>query len=92
MRVIPSIVKLLLRNEGSAPVTGLSAAVLEGGADFTLAALDSTTLASGAETTLTLTFLPSAIGIRTGRLKISNDNAARYADPAAAGYRCGGHR
>ena len=64
-----------IRNLGSENLTGLSIAI-DGGdfADFTVGAIGSTTLVTGASTTFTVAFAPSAAGIRRASIHISSND------------------
>jgi len=69
-------ITVTVRNSGTADLTGL--AITKDGshsADFTLGSLGATTLAPGASTTFTVTFSPSAAGVRNAALHIASNDA-----------------
>ncbi len=66
---------ITIRNTGNASLSGLSLAKKgPAAADYTVGTLGATTLAAGATTTFTITFAPSAFGMRAADLEVlSND-------------------
>ncbi len=67
---------VMVRNTGSTDLTGLAVSCNGANAsDFVLSALDTTTLAAGADTSFTVTFTPFAEGSRTAMLQIVSNNA-----------------
>ena len=65
-----------IRNTGTADLTDLSATLAANGnpSEFTIGPLGATTLAPGASTTFTVTFSPSAPGVRTATLLIASND------------------
>lgn len=72
----PIAKSITIRNSGTADLTGL--AVTRGGtnaADFALGSLGATSLAPGASTTFTVTFMPTAAGALSAALQIVSNDA-----------------
>jgi len=71
----PGTVVLTIRNDGNLPLTGL--ALSKNGShagDFTHPPLAATPLAPGATRSLTLTFSPGGLGVRTARLSLASND------------------
>jgi hypothetical protein len=77
---------LRLRNSGGLPLA-LRAISMVGGqaADFLLQRPAQATLAAGAEATLTVTFRPTALGLRRSTLRITTNESASDSPAEAAG-------
>ncbi len=69
----------ILRNTGTADLTGIVASITSGGGDFSLSTAPASTLAAGGSTTLkvTLTTSASAAGTRSGHLSIASNDTER---------------
>lgn len=77
-----------IRNAGTANLTGLAASFAGTNAsDFSAGAFGATTLAPAASTTVTVTFMPDAVGARSGILRIaSNDRDENPFDINLTGF------
>jgi uncharacterized delta-60 repeat protein len=71
----PKVLTYTVRNTGGASLTGLS--ITKDGSeavDFTVGSLGATTLATGASTTFTITFMPSDFGLRRAALHLASSD------------------
>ncbi len=65
-----------ITNTGNAPLTGLAVTKTGSSAgDFTLGTLGATTLAPGASTTFTVTFIPTTTGLRAAEILLANNDS-----------------
>ena len=73
----PYALTFTIKNTGTADLTGVVASVTkddEISTDFTVSAIPAATVAFGDSTTLTVTFSPTAAGLRTGTLRIHSNS------------------
>jgi len=71
-----SKITLVIRNTGTADLTGLAPSIIgDHAADFSVSALEKTTLAPGSGTSLTVSFKPTAPGLRVSTLRIASNDA-----------------
>lgn len=67
---------LTIHNQGSAALTGLAQSISgDHPSDFTATPLEVTSLSPGASTTITVTFNPTAAGIRSSALRITSNDS-----------------